>query len=242
MRGANAVVVSEPFANKHHVKRGDSITLSLGGAKAAFRVVDVYYDYSSERGTVVMDRATALKYLPDPAPSSLAIYVSPDASLAGRAPRNRKRGGAGNHRILIFSNRDLRTQALMIFDRTFAITYALEAVAVIVAVIGCRGCAACGRDRSAARTRAAAISGRGVVADSQIDFGRGGAARLARDAGRSRAGIRALADFGFCDQQAVVWLDDTISLAGGDSARRADACLRRDGARRACIPRTSRFD
>jgi putative ABC transport system permease protein len=40
---------------------------------------------------------------------------------------------------MIFSNRDLRTQALMIFDRTFAITYALEAVAVIVAVIGVAG-------------------------------------------------------------------------------------------------------
>jgi putative ABC transport system permease protein len=46
---------------------------------------------------------------------------------------------AGEHRILIFSNRDLRTQALVIFDRTFAITYALEAVAVIVAVIGVAG-------------------------------------------------------------------------------------------------------
>src|ERR1700733_9506373 len=50
MRGANAVAVSEPFANKHHVKRGDSITLALGSDRAAFRVVDVFYDYSSERG------------------------------------------------------------------------------------------------------------------------------------------------------------------------------------------------
>lgn len=139
MRGANAVVVSEPFSNKHHVKRGDSITLSLGGAKADFRVVDVFYDYSSERGTVVMDRATALKYLPDPAPASLAIYVSPGASLAEVRREIENLAAAGNHRIMIFSNRDLRAQALMIFDRTFAITYALEAVAVIVAVIGVAG-------------------------------------------------------------------------------------------------------
>ncbi len=139
MRGANAVVVSEPFSNKHHVKRGDSITLSLGGAKADFRVVDVFYDYSSERGTVVMDRATALKYLPDPAPASLAIYVSPGASLTNVRRKIEDLAAAGNYRIMIFSNRDLRAQALMIFDRTFAITYALEAVAVIVAVIGVAG-------------------------------------------------------------------------------------------------------
>jgi putative ABC transport system permease protein len=137
MRGANAVVVSEPFATKHYVKRGDSINLSLGSGKAAFRVVDIFYDYSSERGTVVMDRATALKYLPDPAPSSLAIYLSPQASLS--EVRREIESAAGDSRILIFSNRDLRTQALLIFDRTFAITYALEAVAVLVAVIGVAG-------------------------------------------------------------------------------------------------------
>jgi putative ABC transport system permease protein len=121
------------------VKRGDSITLALGSDRAAFRVVDVFYDYSSERGTVVMDRATALKYLPDPAPASLAIYVSPGASLADVRREIEDVAAAGDHRIMIFSNRDLRTQALMIFDRTFAITYALEAVAVLVAVVGVAG-------------------------------------------------------------------------------------------------------
>jgi putative ABC transport system permease protein len=121
------------------VKRGDSIALSLGAAKPTLRVVDVFYDYSSERGTVVMDRSTALKYLPDPAPASLAIYLAPGASLADVRREIEDAAAASESRILIFSNRDLRTQALIIFDRTFAITYALEAVAVIVAVIGVAG-------------------------------------------------------------------------------------------------------
>ena len=41
--------------------------------------------------------------------------------------------------MLIFSDRDLRGEAIRIFDRTFAITYALEAVAVLVAVMGIAG-------------------------------------------------------------------------------------------------------
>jgi putative ABC transport system permease protein len=45
---------------------------------------------------------------------------------------------AGHH-VLLFSNRDIRVEAIRIFDRTFAITYALEAVAVIVAVMGIAG-------------------------------------------------------------------------------------------------------
>src|SRR6266478_4042367 len=37
------------------------------------------------------------------------------------------------------TNRDLRGEALRIFDRTFAITYALEAIAVLIAVMGVAG-------------------------------------------------------------------------------------------------------
>src|SRR6266436_5244243 len=130
LRDSNAVIVSEPFTYKHHLKAGDSLTLSLGETRATFRIADVYYDYSSERGSILMDRKTMLRYLPDPAPSNLAIYVSPGAHLdVVRAEIERASAG---HRVLMFSNRDLRAGAIRIFDRTFAITYALEAVAVIV--------------------------------------------------------------------------------------------------------------
>ena len=78
-----------------------------------------------------------LRYLPDQAASNLAIYVEPEARL--EAVRAEIEQVAAGHRILIFSNRDLRGEALRIFDRTFAITYALEAVAVIVAVMGVAG-------------------------------------------------------------------------------------------------------
>jgi len=82
LRHSNAVVVSEPFTYKHHLKAGDFITLSLGETQASFRIADIYYDYSSERGSILMDRQTMLRYLPDPAPSNLAIYLSPEYELA----------------------------------------------------------------------------------------------------------------------------------------------------------------
>jgi putative ABC transport system permease protein len=137
IRNADAVVVSEPFTYKHHVRAGDTITLALGTARPSFRVVDVYYDYGSERGSILMDRLTMLRYLPDPAPSNLAIYVAPTASV--ESVREQIAQAAAGYRVLLFSNRDLRTEAIRIFDRTFAITYALEAVAVIVAVMGIAG-------------------------------------------------------------------------------------------------------
>ncbi len=137
LRDSNAVIVSEPFTYKHHLKAGDSITLSLGETQASFRIADVYYDYSSERGNILMDRETMLRYLPDPAPSNLAIYISSDAQP--QIVRAEIEKATAGHRVLLFSNRDLRAEAIRIFDRTFAITYALEAVAVIVAVMGIAG-------------------------------------------------------------------------------------------------------
>jgi putative ABC transport system permease protein len=137
LRNSNAVLVSEPFANKHHLRASDSVTLSLGERRATFRVVDVYYDYSSERGSILMDRTVMLRYLPDPAASNLAIYVASNARMEDVRAEIAK--AAAGHRVLMFTNRDLRGEALRIFDRTFAITYALEAIAILIAVMGVAG-------------------------------------------------------------------------------------------------------
>jgi putative ABC transport system permease protein len=135
--GRDAVLVSEPFANKHNVHAGDTLVLPLGAARISFRVLDVYYDYSNERGFILMDRGTLLKYLPDAGPSDVAVYLKPgvnqeqgqsvvQAALAGR-------------KVLVASNRVLRREGIRVFDRTFAITYALEAIAVFVAIMGVGG-------------------------------------------------------------------------------------------------------
>jgi len=135
--GRDNVIVSEPFANKHAVRPGDTLGLSLGGQQVRFRVIDIYGDYSNERGYIVMDRGTLLKYLPDPAPSNLAVYLRPGIPL--EQGRRAVEAALGTHRVMVFTNRALREEAIRVFDRTFAITYALEAVAVFVAVMGVAG-------------------------------------------------------------------------------------------------------
>jgi putative ABC transport system permease protein len=133
----DSAIVSEPFANKHGVKAGDFVTLPLGEKLVKFRIVDVFYDYANERGYVIVDRSTMLRYLPDSSASNLAVYLAPGANL--EATREEIVRAAANREVLIFSNRDIRREAIRIFDQTFAITYALEAVAVLVAVMGIAG-------------------------------------------------------------------------------------------------------
>jgi putative ABC transport system permease protein len=130
-------VVSEPFANKHNIKVGGIVTLPLAGAKRSFKVLGIYYDYSTERGYIILARRTLLKYLPDTASSNLAVILKPgvDATAVRKAIDNI----IGGRAVLVFANSDLRRGAIEIFDRTFRITYALEAVAISVAVMGIAG-------------------------------------------------------------------------------------------------------
>jgi putative ABC transport system permease protein len=97
----------------------------------------VYYDYSTERGFVLLSWRTLLKYLPDPAVSNVAVYLKSGAD----ASRVRERIGQiiAGRGILVSPNGRLRRGALEVFDRTFRITYALEAVAIAVAVMGIAG-------------------------------------------------------------------------------------------------------
>lgn len=113
------------------------VRLTLGGKRVALRVLDIYYDYSNERGYCILDRGTLLKYLPDPRVSNLALYLKPGVSL--EAGRQAVEGALAGRQVLVASNRTLREEAIRIFDRTFAITYALEAVAVFVAIMGVGG-------------------------------------------------------------------------------------------------------
>ena len=139
LRGAPAVIISEPFSYKHHVGRGGTVQLQLGEARREFRVADVYYDYASERGVILMDRSVLLRYLPDPAPSNIAVFVSPGSNAPAVRKEIESVAERLHARVLIFDNHDLRSQAVQIFDRTFAITYALQAVAILVAVMGVAG-------------------------------------------------------------------------------------------------------
>jgi putative ABC transport system permease protein len=130
-------VVSEPFANKHNISAGDMLHVPLGGNTREFKVLGIYYDYSTERGYIVLDRAVLLKYLPDPAPSNLGVYLKPGANI-NEVRRSIDDVIAGRG-VLVLANENLRRAAIATFDRTFRITYALEAVSILVAVMGVAG-------------------------------------------------------------------------------------------------------
>jgi putative ABC transport system permease protein len=130
-----AVLVSEPFAARHGVPaRGGSVTLQSDAGPRTFEVAGVYYDYATERGTVLMAREVYERHWNDRARSSVAAYVAPghDPGAVADALRRALSGTA----LSVVETRTLRREALKVFDRTFAVTEALRLLAVIVAFIG----------------------------------------------------------------------------------------------------------
>ena len=102
--GRDRAIVSEPFANQHHVRAGDRLTLPIGEHDVTLTVAGIYYEYSSSQGYVIVDRSTLLKYLPGQPATNAAIYLAPGADAASAseqsiaAARGRLRRGGGAQR------------------------------------------------------------------------------------------------------------------------------------------------
>ncbi len=136
--GRDAVVVSEAFSTKFGIRDGDTIALATPDGPRTFDVVAVYYDYATERGVVVMDRGTFARHFGDLAPTGLSAYLRPDAD-ADAVRADILANIPDGRRVFIYTNRNLRAEVLRIFDSTFAITYALEIIAIFVAMLGVAG-------------------------------------------------------------------------------------------------------
>ena len=133
--GQDRVVVSEAFSLKYAADVGDEIRLPTPAGPTPFEVSAVYFDYSSDRGLVVMDAGTFERHFGPERPSGLTVYLAPGARA--ESVRDELRAAIGRERrIFIATNGDLRAAVLRIFDATFAITYALEVIAIGVSLFG----------------------------------------------------------------------------------------------------------
>jgi len=134
LHGQDRAIVSEPFANKHNVHAGDILRIPLGSQNVALTVAGVYYDYASDSGYVTVDSGTLLRYLPDQALTNIAVWVKSGADPL--SVRRDLESRLARYPVSIAPNEVLRRGAVEVFDRTFTITYALEAVAIVVAMLG----------------------------------------------------------------------------------------------------------
>lgn len=135
----DAIVISEPLARQRGIGVGDQLALRLGGRPQAFEVTGVSRDYSSDRGLAYVRRAAWLARGGEAdGHHTMALHLPEGAGDDGRAvlEAELRQRFASAGELAVYSNRALRQRVLDVFDQTFAVTYVLRAIAVIVGVVG----------------------------------------------------------------------------------------------------------
>ena len=111
------------------------ITLPTRQGRRTFPVLAVMYDYSSDQGAILMDRRLYVSLFADEQITSVGLFLA-----AGREPDavvdELQEAFSGRQDVIVQSNAGVRNNAMDIFDRTFAITAALQLLATVVAFIG----------------------------------------------------------------------------------------------------------
>ena len=124
--------VSESFSRRHKIGQGDNFEIPSPQGDKPIVVDGVYADYGSERGTIICHRSYTSHWFADTALNNLAVYLK-EGTDDERWVAEFTRDFPG---IIARTNRALRDDALRLFKQTFSVTYALEGIAVVIAVAG----------------------------------------------------------------------------------------------------------
>ncbi len=131
------VAISEYLRKIYGFKRGDKITLDTLEGKQDFMVNGVFVSYSTTSGLLIMDRKWLKKYwkLDDVTQLSLFLKEGVNAKEFEKKLKTILIAN-GNYSLEILNNKEIRKKIFKIFDRSFAITYAIEFIAIVISLIG----------------------------------------------------------------------------------------------------------
>ena len=133
-QGLPQAYVSEAFRDLYGANTGGRIELPVAGRRVPFTVAGIWRDYVRQSGAVLIDRAYYVELTGDRLANEVWLWLDPGAGAA--RVEAALRGLLPNAQFEMREPAALRALSLAAFDRTFAITYALEAVAVLIGLFG----------------------------------------------------------------------------------------------------------
>src|SRR6267143_1556122 len=134
-RTDRCVIVSESFARRHHVRAGEPLEIATPRGNIALPVLAIFYDYTRDQGLVFTNDKNFRQLFRDDRINSIGVYLKDNANPENVLAEFRRQF-SGRGEFAIYANSALRARVFEIFDQTFAITYVLRAIAVVVAISG----------------------------------------------------------------------------------------------------------
>ncbi|MDO8802112.1 ABC transporter permease [Phenylobacterium sp.] len=135
--GVTPVWLSEPAARLYGREVGERMVLPLGGANPQVFVAGVWRDYARQAGAIAIDQSDYTRLTGDDLRTEASLELKPGATPAGAARAIRAALPPDQAaQVQFFETRQMRAIALRLFDSSFALTYALEAIAIVVGLAG----------------------------------------------------------------------------------------------------------
>ena len=129
------VWISEAAHDLYGWKAGERIALPVAGRLQPFRIAGVIRDYARTWGVVLVPLEDYRRLTGDTRANDLAIHLAP--GVDSRRGEEAIRRALPDARGALFEDAgELRRRSLAIFDRSFAVTYALEAIAIVIGLAG----------------------------------------------------------------------------------------------------------
>jgi putative ABC transport system permease protein len=132
--GARPAWVSEAMLDLYGARVGSPLSLPLGGRPNQFFVAGAWRDYANQSGSVVVRLPDYRAITGDTEVTDAALWAAPGTSAEQlmQALRRLPFGAA----LQFASPGEIRAASLKIFDRSFAVTYLLEAIAIAIGLSG----------------------------------------------------------------------------------------------------------
>ena len=127
------VIVSESFESKFKKGTGETVELMTPSGTIAFKILGVYIDYSSDSGSVLLDRALYKKYWRDELLDAFDLWLAPGADQQQIIRAIREQYGE-RYQLFISTHRELKAAVVHIMEQSFVVNYAVEIVALVVAI------------------------------------------------------------------------------------------------------------
>ena len=136
MMEEGAILLSEPLANRLGISStGGSLPLLTPSGWQSFPIAGIYSDYTSTRGTVRMNLEVYRRLWNDDDLNGVALILEPNANVDDVTADLRTRL-TNFPDLQVNPSGALREEAMVVFDRTFAITAAMQLITTLVAFIG----------------------------------------------------------------------------------------------------------
>nr|WP_116123759.1 ABC transporter permease [Paraburkholderia sp. BL6669N2] len=132
--GETPIWVSEAMVDLYGYKLGQRVRLPFGERGHVFVVAGIWRDYVRQTGAVQIRLADFRRLTGDTSATDVAVTVQPGTSVEQIAVGLRALPFGASLDLSLPG--EIRARTLVIFDRSFAVTYLLEAVAIVIGLFG----------------------------------------------------------------------------------------------------------